>query len=207
MYGIWDHAMPANTLHFDIDSIVGGKVKDMTRALLKNYLHLPNRFEILVIAGINNIGAGEKAEAIIREMQELKEVVKDHSRKWNHTPPSYAAFCTVILPPKFCSLHVPPNPPEPEIAMWVPPPSFNNRYGELKKLNLMILELNKEEDLMCVRMDYHGVKRFGSGTVQHKFDTKPGTSQIWRETEVFKKLHFTKTETPSSLLDSPGPNY
>ena len=139
MYGIWDHAMPANTLHFDIDSIVGGKVKDMTRALLKNYLHLPNRFEILVIAGINNIGAGEKAEAILREMQVLKEVVKDHSRKWNHTPPSYAAFCTVILPPKFCSLHVPPNPPEPEIAMWVPPPSFHNRYEELKKLNLMIL--------------------------------------------------------------------
>ena len=31
-----------------------GKVKDMTRALLKNYLHLPNRLEILVFAGINN---------------------------------------------------------------------------------------------------------------------------------------------------------
>ena len=60
MYGIWDHAMPANTLHFDIDSIVGGKVKDMTRALLKNYLHLPNRFEILVIGKRRRERIGKK---------------------------------------------------------------------------------------------------------------------------------------------------
>ena len=37
--------------HFDIDSIVGGRVRDMTRALIKNYLHLPNRYEIVVVAG------------------------------------------------------------------------------------------------------------------------------------------------------------
>ena len=99
MYGIWDQLMPANTVHFDIDSVVGGKVRDMTTALRKNYLHMPNRLEILVIAGINNIGAGEKADSILREMEELKQVVKEHSTKWNHSPPSYVAFCTVILAP------------------------------------------------------------------------------------------------------------
>ena len=35
-YGIWDHKLPANTEHFDMDSIVGGKVKDMTRAGINN---------------------------------------------------------------------------------------------------------------------------------------------------------------------------
>ena len=59
MYGIWDHTLPAGTVHFDMDSIVGGKVRDMTRALIKNYLHLPNRLKVIVIAAINNIGAGD----------------------------------------------------------------------------------------------------------------------------------------------------
>ena len=112
-YGIWDHKLPANTEHFDMDSIVGGKVKDMTRALLKNYLHLPNRLEILVFAGINNIGAGERAEEIIKDMKELKQVVEDHSKKWRHSPPSYVVFCTVILPPKDHPAPAPIGPPLP----------------------------------------------------------------------------------------------
>ena len=73
--------MPANTVHFDIDSVVGGKVRDMTTALKKNYLHMPNHLEILVIAGINNIGVGEKADNILGEMEILKQVLKEHSTK------------------------------------------------------------------------------------------------------------------------------
>ena len=190
MYGIWDN-LPANTEHFEMDSIVGGTVKDMTRALRKNYLQLSNRVEIMVIAGINNIGAGETAEEILNDMKVLKQVVADHSRNWGHSPPSYVVFCTVILPPKFCSLYVPPNPPQPEIAMWLPPHNFTNKYDELKKLNEMILEVNMAEELKCVRMDFHGVKRLNSGRIQHKFDTRPNAEQIWSEPEVFSKLHFT----------------
>ena len=189
MYGIWDN-LPANTEHFEMDLIVGGTVEDMLKALVKNYLDLPNRLEIMVIAGINNIAAGETAEQIIHEMAKLKYVVDEYSKKWSHSPPSYVAFCTVLLPPKFCSLNVPPiQPNEPDIAEWVPPPNFRNKSDELDKLNNMILKMN--ENLKCVRMDYHGVKRFKSGTKQHKFDTKPGVTPIWRETEVFKKLQFT----------------
>ena len=191
MYGIWDKPLPKNTPHFDIDSIVGGRVRDMTRALVKNYLHLPNRLEIVVIAGINNVGAGETAEEVIKEVEELKKVVRDHSIKWRHNPPSYAAVSTVMLAPKFCSLYVPPSPPEPEIARWVPATTFVNRYSEIKKLNDLIIAANTRDNLKCVRMDFQGVKRFKSGTVQHIFDTKPGATKVWRETEVFKKLHFT----------------
>ena len=190
MYGIWDN-LPDNTEHFEMDLIVGGTVEDMLKALVKNYLDLPNRVEIMVIAGINNIGAGETAEQIFHDMKQLKYVVADHSQKWGHSPASYVAFCTLILPPKFCSLYVPPNPPQPEIAMWLPPPDFKNKYDELKKLNTMILEMNEAENLKCVRMDYHGVKRLRSGKIHHKFDTRPGARPIWSETEVFSKLHFT----------------
>ena len=191
MYGIWDN-LPANTEHFEMDLIVGGTVEDMQRALVKNYLDLPNRVEIIVIAGINNIAAGETAEQIFHDMEKLKYVVDEYSKKCRHSPPSYVAFCTLILPPKFCSLNVPPKQPnQPDIAMWVPPPNFRNKYDELEKLNNMILKMNEAENLKCVRMDYHGVKRFKSGTKQHKFDTKPGAKPIWSETEVFNKLHFT----------------
>ena len=85
MYGVWDQAnLPSNIFHLDMDSIVGGRVRDMTVALKANYLHLPNRLEIIVIAGINNIGAGEKAEDIIKEMKELKDIVKKHSEEFGH---------------------------------------------------------------------------------------------------------------------------
>ena len=53
-----------------------------------------------------------------------------------------------------------------------------------------IISLNKEIDLTGVRMDYQGIKRFKSGMVQHIFDTKLGSAPVWREGEVFKKLHF-----------------
>ena len=70
LYGVWD-TMPPNTVHFDIDTIVGGKVRDMTRALRRNYLHMPNRQELVIVAGINNIGAGIGAEQIMGEIRRL----------------------------------------------------------------------------------------------------------------------------------------
>ena len=190
LYGVWDHPMPSNCVHFDIDSIVGGKVRDITRALIMNYMHMPNRMEVLVVAGINNIGAGEQAEQILEEMKELKSVVRNHSTKWSHNPPSYVVFCTMRLAPKFCTLYVPPSHPEPAVAEWTPPTSFHNKAAEVRRLNDMIIQLNGQDQLKLVRLDYQGVKRFKSGTWQHKFDNKPGAKPIWRETKVFKKLHF-----------------
>ena len=77
--------------------------------------------------------------------------------------------------------------------MWIPPPGFNNRYAEVKKLNDIIINKNKEggRALKLVRLDYHGVKRFSSGTVQHRFDNVAGVAPVWREHDVFRKLHFT----------------
>ena len=60
----------------------------------------------------------------------------------------------------------------------------------MKSLNDKIISLNNEIGLTGVRLDYHGIKGFKSGHVQHIFDTKPGSTPVWREGEVFKKLHF-----------------
>ena len=119
-------------------------------------------------------------------------MLKEHSVKWGHSPPSYAVFCTVMYAPKFCSLTLPPPPTDPEVAVWVPEPNFKNRYVMIKELNDYIIETTRKENLDHVRLDYHGIKRLRSGKVQHKYDNRPGVAPVWREKEVRKKLHFTK---------------
>ena len=167
-----------------------GWVRNLTSALDRNSLYTPHRLDI-VIAGINNLGEGQQASDIIREMVQMRELVKEHSKKWNHEPPSYVSFSTLIIPPKFCSLDLPPNPAEPWLAEWVPAPQFKNRYSVVKEVNKQIREMNLSEEVVYLHLHMQGIKVFKSGKVQHKFDNKPGATPIWRETEVFKKLHFT----------------
>ena len=160
---------------------------------------MPNRMEIVVVAGLNNIGAGETADQIITEMEELKNVVGEHSNRWKHDPPSYVVFCTLLFAPKFCSLQLPPSTGSgsdlvnPEIADWIPAPSFNNRYLETRKLNDLIISKNKKggQQLIPVRLDYVGIRRHKSGAYQHRYDNKAGATAIWKEKAVFKKLHLT----------------
>ena len=59
-------------------------------------------------------------------------------------------------------------------------------------MNDWIIDTQREEGMGMVRIDYTGIKRFKSGTKQHKFDNKDGATRIWREDEVFRKLHFTR---------------
>ena len=67
-----------------------------------------------------------------------------------------------------------------------------NRAEQISTLNKMIKELNEGADMAYPALHMFGMKYFKSGTKQHKFDTKPGSARIWRETEVRRKLHFTK---------------
>ena len=113
LFGVWEqHSLPTITQHLEIECIVGGRVRDLTRALKKNLLFLSNRVEIVVVAGINNIGDGQQPNSIVQEMKEMKEVVKQHSQENGHNPPSYVSFSTIILPPTFCSFAVPKDVPE-----------------------------------------------------------------------------------------------
>ena len=190
LYGIWDQeSLPTITDHLEMECIVGARVRDLTRALEKNLLYLSNRLEIVVVAGINNIGDGQHPDAIVEEMKQMKEVVKKHSQENGHNPPSYVSFSTLILPPKFCSFKVPAD--VPDLAEWRPGPNFVDRYKEIEKVNKQIKMMNQADGLSWVNLHSHGNKNFKSGTIQHKFDTRPGTKQIWREKEVFRKLHFT----------------
>ena len=126
-------------------------------------------------------------------MEVFKQVVADHNKKWKHSPLSFTDICIVAVAPKFCSLTVLPNPPEPEIAAWVPLPQFLNKYSEVKKLNSMTIDVNKKDNLADIRLDNYVVKLFKFGTTQLIFDTKPGATCIHDlSTYKFRKQNKTK---------------
>ena len=76
------------------------------------------------------------------------------------------------------------------LAEWKPGPGFKNRYKDIKKVNLAIKEMNEEDKVSWLNLHMQGVKILKSGP-QHKYDTRPGATSVWREKEVAKKLHFT----------------
>ena len=68
----------------------------------------------------------------------------------------------------------------------------------------MIKELNEKDNLQYVGLHLLGMKFFKSDTnKQHKFDTREGVPQIWREKEVFLKLHFT-AQIKAKVVSSPS---
>ena len=190
LYNIWDITDLKVNAHFEMEAIVGGRVQDLTRALDKMYLDKPNRLEIIVVCGINNISDGQSPEDIMADFADMKQIVAEHSVQYGHSPPSYVSISTCILPPKYTSFHVPQN--VPSLAIWRPIPSFCNYATSIERLNTDIMRENNSENVSFVGLHLLGMKYFKSGTKQHKFDTKPDTDRIWRENLVFRKLHFTQ---------------
>ena len=120
---------------------MGGEVgiRNLTRALItQNLTNNPERVEMLVIAGIYNIGERQAVPDIIEEIFNMKETVRCHSELHGHKEPSAISFCTVIYAPKFCALDVPPGFPE-----WTPPPTFRNQRQDIECLNAAIIAINK----------------------------------------------------------------
>ena len=188
LYGVWDRKeLPNISGQLEIECIVGGKVRDLARALRKNLISCPNRLEIVVIAGIENIAGGDEALTVIEELKDIKRLVGEHSKVARHKTPGYASICTLRLPPKLCSLRVPDVP---ELAEWKPSPGFVNRYPVIKNVNEAIKKMNLDDDLNFLNIHLQGIKMLKSGP-QHKFDSRPGSTRIWREAAVFEKLHFT----------------
>ena len=191
LYNIWDYPELKVDQHFEMEAIVGGRVRDITRALDKMYLRdKPNRLEIIAIVSINNIGDGQTPDSIIQEMMDMKALVAEHSAMFKHSPPSYISFATCILPPKFCSFSVPPD--APRLSEWIPKPGFINRADTIHALNIKIKELNDKDSLKYVGLHLRSMKYFKNGNKQHKFDNLPGATKVWREHQVFRKLHFSQ---------------
>ena len=184
LYNVWAQATFKPDIHVDIESIVGGRFRDLTRALMMLYLVQPERLEIIVIAGLNNIGEGQSVTDILDEIYELRLSVKAHTNMYNHSPPSVISISTLLYAPKLCSLDVPTAFPE-----WLPPPGFRNRRRDMECLNSGIAAVNKGSGVNYLKLHYKGV-RIDPKTkkIMHKHNpAKP----VWRELDIRKRLHLT----------------
>ena len=184
LYNVWKSQELKLPIHIEMESIVGGRVRDMTRAIIKLYLRYKERLEIILVAGLNNIGENQTAAEIIEELKELKDAVKAHSVVHGHGQPSVVSISTLMYAPKFCALDVPDSIPD-----WKPPPNFRNKRQVVEATNAAIAAMNKEDNINYLNLHYEGVrkdKKTGK-TMNRHYTTTP----IWRETEVRKKLHLT----------------
>ena len=94
LFNIWDPNLNVDN-HFEMEAVVGGRVRNLTRVLYRMYLcDKRKRLEIITVCSMNNIGDGQDPEEIIEEMKEMKELVEEHSRLDRHDPPSTVSYAT-----------------------------------------------------------------------------------------------------------------
>lgn len=185
LYGVWKAVGFKPDLHMEIETIPGARYRDLLVVLKALYLAYPQRMDIVVACGLNNIGEGQAVPDIIDEVWELKNMVEAHSLSYKHQKKNTISFCTLLLPPKFCSLYVPHvNKPA-----WEPGPDFINRTQEILCLNAAIKAINRAAGLKFVNLHGFGT-RLEKGLLMHKHETNP-EKQVWREREVRRKLHLT----------------
>ena len=189
LYGIWDQPeLPNICSHFDMECIVGGHIKDLTKSLRRILEVVKGRLEVVLVGGISNIESGDSVRTILDQIYELKEAVKLHSFHQKHRIPGYVSVATLCLPPKLCSLRLPVS--LIDLEEWIPGPGFENKYPLIKQVNSEIKKMNLKDGLSYLNIHMHGVKMLKSGA-QHKFDTRHGSTAVWREKLVFEKMHYT----------------
>ena len=184
LYNVWKFEELKLPIHIEIESIVGGRFRDLTRALIMTYLRYPERLEIIVVAGLNNIGESQPAGEIIEEIKELKDAVSAHSVLHGHSEQSIVSISTILYAPKFCALDVPDSAPD-----WKPPPGFANKREAIEAVNKVIAEMNHADSINYLNLHYEGIRKCKrTGKTLHRHNT---LNPIWRESEVRKKLHLT----------------
>ena len=90
LYNLWSQNSFRPDIHMEVESIVGARIRDLTRALMLLYLGNPERLELILVAGLNNVGDGQSVPDIMEEIEELKQAVVAHSTLYNH---SIARWC------------------------------------------------------------------------------------------------------------------
>jgi hypothetical protein len=185
LYNVWSYAkLKTADHHMEIEAVVGGRIRNLTRALMMLYLKQPQRLEVILIGGLNNLGEDQPVADILDEIHELKEAVLAHSTLHDHKPLSTVSVSTVMYVPKFCSLDVPANQPE-----WAPPTGLKNKRREIESLNAAIAAVNKGSGVNYLKLHLEGIRiDKKSGKTMHRHNP---ANPIWREPVIWRRLHLT----------------
>ena len=94
LYNVWNYeALRTSAHHMEIEAIVRGMIRHLTRAIMRLYLQKEERLQIIIIVVLNNLGEGQTVEEILDEIHELSEAVEAHSVIHDQTT-NPLALCT-----------------------------------------------------------------------------------------------------------------
>ena len=111
------------------------------------YLIHPERLEVIVIAGLNNIGEGQTAMEIMEEIAEPRLAIEANS--WTWTP--HPVFC--LYGPKYCSLDAPQN-----CMDWIPPAGFENKRGIMEEVNEGVKRMDIDKKVNYLKLQMEGIR-------------------------------------------------
>ena len=66
-------------IHFEVEAIVGARVRDLTKVLKQRYSSKPAPMDVVICAGINNVGEGQAEADTLREFADLQNEIYDLS--------------------------------------------------------------------------------------------------------------------------------
>ena len=171
--------------HIDFESMVGGRVRDITESIKNHYLFESNPIDIVLVCGINNVGEGQEAWEVLNEMAELRDMLKLHSIENGHQNPNRLSISTLYYPPKFTTFEVPLSRPD-----WLPPEHFDNKVNTIDCVNAGIKALNLSSGVSYAPLHFWGLRiKKWSGEKSHR-----PTSDLWKEKPIRRRLHLSKKQ-------------
>lgn len=180
-------------LHVDRVTIPGARIRNIGHALSAAYFATGYAIDVVLAAGLNDVGDGKTAHQIFCDIVKLTEAVK------HHLPGSTVAVCTLPLPPKYVNI-ITTVPEERPSNLRTRAPGFKDRGAVIVELNRLIMEFNLAQSRIT-GMATHTVPRFhmrGLRTIKNHMtgpkkilETVTGHRfALWRETDVNEMLHL-----------------
>ena len=125
------------SVHFEVEAVVGAKVRDLTKVFNKQYSRKEEPMDVVICCGINNVGENQAENAIVEEFKEFQNTIYDHSRTHKHIEKGFEkntlSILPIIIPPKFASFQSPKN----------IPPNFDNKLETIANVNTALVSLNR----------------------------------------------------------------
>lgn len=165
--------------HFEVEAVVGARVRDLTRVLKNRFESKTDPMDVVLCAGINNVGDGQAEGDILKEFADFQQVIYEHSEKNNHIVDgldrSTLSIIPILIPPKYASFLDTKN----------IPPNFVNKLSTIESLNTSIVALNRVYGESTVTfLNTYGIRNKRGKKRSHRLSS-------FVESEISRKLHLT----------------
>ena len=101
LINFWKCASFIPSVHFEVEAIVGGKVRDLTKVFKNIFGEKPAPLDAVLCCGINNVGERQSETDTLKKFADFQNTVYEHSTKHKHEDMGLGK--TQSHSPQFCS--------------------------------------------------------------------------------------------------------